>query len=160
MFSIASNTMCNNDLFKSLKISVMHPSMTLLYKIAGEFGVRSQSALARKMVESPQTVKNWESRGISLRGAMSAQDIFGCDANELLNASDAEFSYELPPNLTHKVQEETQVYGWPFFDVSPYQYSLLTRDEKVHLEKGIRMQIRGREAAEKHVTPENKIAVS
>jgi hypothetical protein len=36
------------------------------------------------MVESPQTVKNWETRGISRRGAMKAQAVFGCNANELL----------------------------------------------------------------------------
>lgn len=43
-----------------------------------------QSALARKLRTSPQRVKNWESRGISQRGAQDAQLILGVNATWIL----------------------------------------------------------------------------
>lgn len=46
-----------------------------------------QSALARRLNESPQTVKNWEARGISQRGAQRAQAAFGVNATWLLNGT-------------------------------------------------------------------------
>jgi hypothetical protein len=59
--------------------------MVKLYKIAKDSqGLVGQSAVARALVESPQTVKNWEKRGISKGGAMKAQAVFGCNANDLL----------------------------------------------------------------------------
>jgi hypothetical protein len=77
--------MCNNILFNQPKIAAMHPSMVKLYRIAKDArNITGQSALARALVESPQTVKNWESRGISKGGAMKAQAVFGCNANDLL----------------------------------------------------------------------------
>lgn len=76
---------CNNILFKAPKIDHMHASMVKLYKIAKDTqGIVGQSAVARALVESPQTVKNWEKRGISKGGAMKAQAVFGCNANDLL----------------------------------------------------------------------------
>ena len=39
-----------------------------------------QSNVARLLNASPQTVKNWESRGISQSGAIKAQAVIGCDA--------------------------------------------------------------------------------
>jgi hypothetical protein len=62
--------------------------MEKLYQIARDaHAITGQSALARAMVESPQTVKNWESRGISKNGAIKAQALFGCNANELLSTT-------------------------------------------------------------------------
>lgn len=60
--------------------------MVRLYEIAANHRdkVKGQSALARALNESPQTVKNWETRGISKGGAIKAQATFGCDATELL----------------------------------------------------------------------------
>lgn len=85
MFKQNANTACNNILFKATKINGMHPSMVKLYKIAKDTQkVVGQSAVARALVESPQTVKNWEKRGISKGGAMKAQAVFGCNANDLL----------------------------------------------------------------------------
>lgn len=92
MFKHISNTACNNILFKPARIRYMrekkklHPSMVRLYEIAADHGdkVIGQSALARALNESPQTVKNWEVRGISKGGAIKSQSVFGCDANELL----------------------------------------------------------------------------
>jgi hypothetical protein len=85
MFKQTSNIVCNNNLFSPNKIETMHPSMVQLYKIAKDArNITGQSAVARALVESPQTVKNWETRGISKGGAMKAQAVFGCNANELL----------------------------------------------------------------------------
>lgn len=85
MFKQKANALCNNILFNAAKIVNMHSSMIKLYKIAKDTqGVVGQSAVARALVESPQTVKNWESRGISKGGAMKAQAVFGCNANDLL----------------------------------------------------------------------------
>jgi len=86
MFSKKANVACNNILFSLAKIGVMHPSMVKLYDAAkNSRGVVGQSAVARALVESPQTVKNWEQRGISKGGAVKAQAVFGCNANELLD---------------------------------------------------------------------------
>jgi hypothetical protein len=85
MFKLQSNRVCNNILFNLHKIDGMHPSMVKLYKVAKDArDIVGQSAVARALVESPQTVKNWESRGISKGGAMKAQAVFGCNANDLL----------------------------------------------------------------------------
>lgn len=42
--------------------------------------VIGQSNVARALDELPQTVKNWEQRGVSQRGLISAQRVFGADA--------------------------------------------------------------------------------
>lgn len=76
---------CNNILFNVVRIPGMHPSMEKLYQVARETkSIVGQSAVARALVESPQTVKNWERRGISKNGAIKAQAVFGINANELL----------------------------------------------------------------------------
>jgi hypothetical protein len=52
----------------------MHPQMTRLYKIALEsHGIRGPAALARALNATPQTVTNWETRGISRQGLLVAQ---------------------------------------------------------------------------------------
>ena len=59
----------------------MHPSMERLYAAALTLKRESgQSNVARLLNASPQTVKNWESRGISQNGAIKAQEIIGCNA--------------------------------------------------------------------------------
>lgn len=88
MFKQKANAVCNNILFKYSKIENMHSSMVKLYQIAKDTQrVVGQSAVARALVESPQTVKNWEKRGISKGGAMKAQAVFGCNANDLLQTN-------------------------------------------------------------------------
>jgi len=57
----------------------MHESMERLYQAARELrGVTGQSAVARLLHASPQTVKNWETRGVSREGAIRAQEFIGC----------------------------------------------------------------------------------
>jgi len=82
MFQPVVNLACNNKLFTVYTIPGMHPSAERLYLAAKELqGIEGQSNLARLLNESPQTVNNWEVRGVSKQGAMNAQQQIGCDAN-------------------------------------------------------------------------------
>jgi SOS-response transcriptional repressor LexA len=59
----------------------MNTQMERLYSAAKELkGLIGQSALARALNTSPQTVHNWELRGISKQGLLLAQRIIGCSA--------------------------------------------------------------------------------
>lgn len=63
----------------------MHNSADRLYQAAKYLrDVTGQSAVARLLNESPQTVKNWETRGVSRSGAMKAEDVLGVRANWLI----------------------------------------------------------------------------
>jgi phage repressor protein C with HTH and peptisase S24 domain len=58
----------------------MHTSMENLYRIAKEkLGIEGQTDLAIKMNESPQTLYNWEKRGMSKRGILFASKLLGID---------------------------------------------------------------------------------
>lgn len=62
----------------------MHPTTERLYEAARELRkTTGQSAVAFLIGESPQTVKNWESRGISNQGAINAASVIGCNAQWL-----------------------------------------------------------------------------
>lgn len=69
----------------------MHPSMKRLYDAAQrlEFPIRGQSELARAIGQSPQTVKNWETRatGVSATGASKAQQSLGISATWILEGA-------------------------------------------------------------------------
>jgi phage repressor protein C with HTH and peptisase S24 domain len=57
----------------------MHEQMIRLYKAAKELkGVEAPSDLADLLNESPQTINNWEKRGISKEGLLDVPDIIGC----------------------------------------------------------------------------------
>lgn len=63
----------------------MHASTDRLYQAAKQLrDVSGQSAVARLLNESPQTVKNWETRGVSRAGAMTAETVIGVRAAWLL----------------------------------------------------------------------------
>ncbi len=60
----------------------MNPQMERLYRAAKELkGLVGQSALARVLNSSPQTIHNWELRGVSKQGLLLAQRIIGCSAS-------------------------------------------------------------------------------
>ncbi len=60
----------------------MHSQMERLYLAAQEIrGIKGQSALARALGTSPQTLHNWEQRGISKAGMLNAQRTIGCSAS-------------------------------------------------------------------------------
>jgi hypothetical protein len=59
----------------------MHASAQRLYEAARLIcSVSGQSAVAGLLNESPQTVKNWEARGVSAEGAIKAEQVLGCRA--------------------------------------------------------------------------------
>lgn len=61
----------------------MHQTMIRLYEIARLRGVIGASNLGRALHESPQTIKNWETRGMSNAGLLAAQTAFKCNASWL-----------------------------------------------------------------------------
>ncbi len=79
MFKEKSNTAFNISGSFSTTIKQMHEQMTRLYLAAKELKeIVGQSAVARALNTSPQTVKNWESRGISQQGILDAAGKIGC----------------------------------------------------------------------------------
>lgn len=68
----------------------MHESAQRLYQAAKQMRqVEGQSALGRLLNESPQTIRNWEIRGVSRSGALKAQLVIGCDSYWLLSGHGA-----------------------------------------------------------------------
>ena len=64
----------------------MHNQMERLYQAAKELAkVEGQTEVATALGQSPQTVNNWESRGISKLGALKAQTVWGVSATWLLS---------------------------------------------------------------------------
>lgn len=62
----------------------MHIQMTRLYEAAKALkGIETQAEVARAFNTSSQTINNWEARGISKAGLISAQAILGCSATWL-----------------------------------------------------------------------------
>jgi SOS-response transcriptional repressor LexA len=59
----------------------LYQAAKLMRKIEG------QSNLAKLLGQSPQVIKNWESRGVSKAGAIIAQKLIGCDSNWLLSGT-------------------------------------------------------------------------
>ena len=60
----------------------MHEQMKRLYEAARVMKrVHGQSELARLLNVSPQTVHNWQARGISKQGILKAQEVIGCSAS-------------------------------------------------------------------------------
>ena len=157
MFKHKSNTMCNNILFNAFTIWPMHPSMAMLYEAARaskQLGIPSD--VARAMNASPQTIKNWEYRGISKEGALLAQELFGCDANVLRAQPHGVNHKDTSVKNTHQVSEESpQPSLWPFRNVSVRQYALLDEHQRMQVEDYILLQIRGRDSPEKQPTPAN-----
>lgn len=92
-----ANTMFNNILFSSAMIGAMdtndnspgmHPTMQRLYQAAAELRqITGQSELANLLNVSPQSVNNWEVRGISNQGLLDAQEKVGCSAIWLRNGT-------------------------------------------------------------------------
>ena len=60
-----------------------HPSYERLTAVLAQRGVLRPSEIAKALGEVQQTVKNWETRGVSRKGAMAAQEVFGIDVNWL-----------------------------------------------------------------------------
>jgi phage repressor protein C with HTH and peptisase S24 domain len=88
MFNTNANTMFNNALFNCATILAMHEQMTRLYQAAEDLKkTTGQSAVAALLNESPQTLNNWEVRGMSKNGMLKAEEAIGCRARWLQNGS-------------------------------------------------------------------------
>jgi len=84
MFNNNVNAVCNTSCLVPSIIARMHKQMERLYQAARELkGIKSQAELARALNQSSQTVKNWESRGMSKAGLVKAQADIGCSATWL-----------------------------------------------------------------------------
>lgn len=66
----------------------MHDTMKRLYHAASILAqpIRGQSAVAAALGESPQTLNNWEARGVSKRGATKAQSKLGISSSWVTEA--------------------------------------------------------------------------
>lgn len=66
----------------------MHPTMQRMYIAAKDLlGIEGQSQLAVAIGESSQVVNNWESRGVSQRGAMKAARSIGCNPDWIMTGA-------------------------------------------------------------------------
>jgi phage repressor protein C with HTH and peptisase S24 domain len=80
----------------------MHTQMKRLYQAAEQLqGITGQSNLARALNTSPQTVKNWEARGMSKQGLLTAQRVIGCDATWLETGAGDMTETKPKSRLTH-----------------------------------------------------------
>jgi len=105
MFNKKSNTMFNNAMFKRAIILLMKPNQKLhesserLYEAAKKLkSLEGIASIAELLNQSFQTVKNWESRGVSLEGALLAQEKIGCNALWLLGRGN-EMSFFSPVEM-------------------------------------------------------------
>jgi len=68
----------------------MHPSFSRLLECARQatasaaVPIRTQTDLARDMIESPQRIQNWKTRGVSKEGALKAQALYRASATYIL----------------------------------------------------------------------------
>lgn len=84
MFNEMSNVTFNNNLFKIDSISDMHETAKRLYEAALALKkIEGKSNLARYLDESPQTMTNWEKRGVSKAGMIKAEVLLGCSVRWL-----------------------------------------------------------------------------
>ncbi|MFK3845313.1 helix-turn-helix domain-containing protein [Stenotrophomonas sp. NPDC078853] len=91
----------------------MHESMRRLYQAAAALSppISGQSELARRVGQSPQTVNNWESRGISAAGATKVQQMLGISSTWTREGISPMFVAQAPPvdNLSHSVAQQRQM---------------------------------------------------
>lgn len=59
-------------------------------------------------------------------------------------------------DINHSVREDVPAWGtakWPFVNVQPHQFELLSYEERMHVESGILLRIKGREPPAKKPKP-------
>lgn len=146
--------MCNNTLFNQETMPAMHESMVRLYKIAFDAEkIQGSSALAARLITSPQRVKNWEYRGVSEAGAIQAQKVFGCDVNVLLGRAGHTYQPNKKAASLVANQQGPTPWNWPFREVTPDKWALLDQDEKDNFEKLILATVKNRGDPEKTACP-------
>lgn len=131
-------------MFSEMTINPMagiHESTQRLYDAARLLrNVTGQSAVARLLDVTPQVAKNWELRGVSEAGALTAQIRIGCDANWILGkitqmrvkpwtpAIDLYATRETTPPIA--ANNDAPVYYWPF-STPARQFQELADDDTV-----------------------------
>lgn len=111
MFNPGVNAVCNTFCLLATIISGMHIQMERLYRAARELkGIQTQAELARALNQSSQTVKNWETRGMSKAGLVKAQADIGCSAT-WLETGEGSMTVGAPAPLS-------MAYESPFIDSS------------------------------------------
>lgn len=87
----------------------MNPQMARLYEAALSLkGIASQSDLARLLGSSPQTIHNWEQRGISKQGLLLVERLVGCSALWVESGVDA-MTLREKPNTSEATMGENRV---------------------------------------------------
>lgn len=103
-FKRKSNTMLNNGLFSWHTVGAMHETMKRLYAAAELLKqVTGQSAVARLLNASPQTVKNWEARGVSKQGMLDAEQLIGCRPSWVRTGDGEMAALPLSPDTTEVI---------------------------------------------------------
>jgi phage repressor protein C with HTH and peptisase S24 domain len=147
---------CNNAAFSCRTIAGMdqsektlHPSVARLYAVAADNGDDMPARVAERLRVSPQTLNNWESRGISKEGALQAQDVYGCDANWLRGLTDEAAAIQ-PPAMPD---------SWP--DVRGYAQAvgLGNGAEAAEYEETHKLKFRADSLARQGLRPDNLAVV-
>lgn len=120
-------------------MSEFHPSAQRLYAAATQIkAINGQSAVARLLNVSPQVMRNWELRGVSEKGALTAQGELGIDANWLLTGDGAMLKSGANAQAPHRVEEPAAAYrvdvNWPFKTFDQEEWSLLDRESRTLIE--------------------------
>ena len=99
MFNAAVNAPCNNAAFTWRNLPFMeekaiHETMQRLYDATAGLNppLIGQSNVARALTQSPQTLNNWEGRGISKAGAIMAEQMLGVRAAWILRGEDPKYA--------------------------------------------------------------------
>ena len=130
-----SNVLCINKLCNSGMMIYMNKQMERLYKAAKELKhATGQTEVARLLNEAPQTLNNWESRGISQGGMVKAERFIGCYAAWLMDG--------IGPMST-----DTAPSAWPLYDAAEPETRaaidvlLLPLDARKRFEENVRLAI-------------------
>lgn len=84
MFIGKANMPFINETFTCETIRAMHATMVRLYEAAELLrGLKTPTEVANCLNASPQTINNWERRGMSKAGMIQAQEKIGCSATWL-----------------------------------------------------------------------------
>ena len=87
----------------------MNPQMARLYEAALALkGIASQSDLARFLGSTPQTIHNWEQRGISKQGLLLVERLVGCSALWVESGVDA-MTLREKPNVAEATLGERRI---------------------------------------------------
>ena len=92
--SLDANIAFNNNLFSPATIRPVkveqepgHESAKRLHAAARDKGVDGPAAIARALTISDQRVTNWGTRGVSMPGAIKAQEVFGVSATWIVHGT-------------------------------------------------------------------------